>query len=539
MLDGSGENICGNCGSDRGAPDFSSISVDNCGTCKRLTCAQCSTMLEFCGRNICFDCLKGKHQNGTPFESRCSVCHTGLFEARLHQAAKSGDVENIQEICEEGVDVNVRERQCFVQAGWAPLLHKGRTPMYYAVLEGHIDAVGKLLSLGASDNSITSEYPDSHIDIIQLAEENGHPIIKNMLIESFARRKLTEEDISFVVRRGMKDRVTELLDRVPINCIDTEDVFGFTPLQEAIIADDLDMVRLLLEKSSKFDMDSKHATIAMKLAVGNNCNDIVVELLSQGGLGSSEWSDLLYSAVMSDNTDLASLIIDKGADIEAIHENPYSQTALHYAIADSKVEMAGFLVDKGADLNSRNEEGMSPIHAACRSRSGELVYKLIEAGADVNSEDDDGRTPLHHVALMSPSSVKIKYSINDEIFEHTEAELNDTFTGSLPMGYQTMLNILCSGILDRTDVIVTSLIHKGAHLQQKDKSKLTPLKTALISDSVISAYSLAKAGAELEPSSLEHVGKLQDLGLAGNTIESLLELKTSYENDPIDTEDKR
>jgi len=112
--------------------------------------------------------------------------------------------------------------------------------------------------------------------------------------------------------------------------------------------------------------------------------------------------------------------------------------------------------------------------------------------------------------------------------------LNDAFTESLPMVYETMLHILLSGILNRTDAIVTSLLYKSAHLQQKDKSGLTPLKTALISDSVISAYSLAKAGAELEPSSLEHVGKLKDLGLAGNTIESLLKLKSYYENDPAD-----
>jgi len=42
------------------------------------------------------------------------------------------------------------------------------------------------------------------------------------------------------------------------------------------------MVRLLLEKSSKSDTGSKNATRALKLAVGNNCNDIVVELLSRG-----------------------------------------------------------------------------------------------------------------------------------------------------------------------------------------------------------------------------------------------------------------
>ena len=68
-------------------------------------------------------------------------------------------------------------------------------------------------------------------DLVILVEEKEHPVIKNMLIESFARRKLTGEDISFVVRRGMKDRVAELLDRVPVNCIDTEDFFGFPPLR--------------------------------------------------------------------------------------------------------------------------------------------------------------------------------------------------------------------------------------------------------------------------------------------------------------------
>ena len=104
------------------------------------------------------------------------------------------------------------------------------------------------------------------------------------------------------------------------------------------------------------------------------------------------------------------------------------------------------------------------------------------------------------------------------------------------MGDETMLHFLVSGILNRTDAIVTSLLYCCAHLQQKDKLGLTPLKTALLSDNVISAYSLAKAGAKLGPSSLEHVGKFYDLGLAGGMMKSLLKLKSSYENYSADIE---
>jgi len=76
-----------------------------------------------------------------------------------------------------------------------------------------------------------------------------------------------------------------------------------------------------------------------------------------------EWAPLHYAA-QNYLTDIAKLLIDKGADIEI--KDDYGNTPLWKATfaSQGKGEMIKFLLSKGADPNNFNDSDISPLELA-------------------------------------------------------------------------------------------------------------------------------------------------------------------------------
>ena len=56
-------------------------------------------------------------------------------------------------------------------------------------------------------------------------------------------------------------------------------------------------------------------------------------------------------------------------------------------------EIAELLLAVGADVDSRNHEGMTPLHLAARDGHAHLVQLLIDHGANLSTADGEGCTP--------------------------------------------------------------------------------------------------------------------------------------------------
>jgi len=49
------------------------------------------------------------------------------------------------------------------------------------------------------------------------------------------------------------------------------------------------------------------------------------------------------------------------------------------------------------DMNAKqSQDGVTPLHMACRYNSGDVTQYLLSRQADVNVTDTKGRTPLHY-----------------------------------------------------------------------------------------------------------------------------------------------
>ncbi|KAK7867803.1 hypothetical protein R5R35_001215 [Gryllus longicercus] len=90
-------------------------------------------------------------------------------------------------------------------------------------------------------------------------------------------------------------------------------------------------------------------------------------------------------------------LIHSGAYVN--YTDRYGSTPLVYAVFNDHADVVSLLLQRGADVNAVNLAGNSALHwAAMRDPSGRCVELLVRAGADVNARDLYGATPLHWAA---------------------------------------------------------------------------------------------------------------------------------------------
>ena len=86
--------------------------------------------------------------------------------------------------------------------------------------------------------------------------------------------------------------------------------------------------------------------------------------------------DAAHVAVRDANTAMAQLLIDWGAEVNAIGDWPEEYTPLHIAVLAENTEMAQLLVDSGADINATGGRSRSPLEIAVERNDTAMVRIL-------------------------------------------------------------------------------------------------------------------------------------------------------------------
>ena len=229
-------------------------------------------------------------------------------------------------------------------------------------------------------------------------------------IKSIVMDKVMESAIT----GGDEAKTRELLAQsYAVNCKDAD---GITPLHLAAGYKHENIVKLLLEQGAHPSARcNKGRTTLHWLASPSDApiTETLIDLLMRDrrplGLADGEGITPLMTACQNGRLLLATRLINHGADVRAIEKK--GKTALHYAALDGNTQMISLLIDNGAELEAKTSTGSAtPLHYAARSPSdsSDPVRQLLLARADKEATTALGDTPLH-LAIERDNQACITY----------------------------------------------------------------------------------------------------------------------------------
>lgn len=284
----------------------------------------------------------------------------------------------------------------------------------------------------------------------------------------------------------------------------------FRNVWEAVEGGSVESVRIFLDKTPTLisEKDWRGVTLLLK-AIDRQDQEMVAFLLNYHDCNvnaRTPWGATALHIAVRGNSQIVSLLVDKGADVTAKDEE--AKTALWYATMYKNVAVMDILLhklsgeDKDEVLNLRSviqsdrsiqnlplhfviQNGSDePPHARSRTQEGSLecVRVLLQHGADPNVVDKNNNTALR-IALLSQRSKEIVEALLEKGALLTAVDGDGN--GETPLHYS-------SYSLDVTALLIT----KGADLNVQDSLGRTPLHCSIHSPAVTQL--LIAKGAKLD-----------------------------------------
>jgi ankyrin repeat protein len=246
----------------------------------------------------------------------------------------------------------------------------GQEPVVIAINENSLIVFKYLIDHGADVSSKPDRLGKSPLErLYKTMSIFGFPTEFDFLIELFKRRpdlaKSTEEfhgshALTYAILEGKIHEAHELI-RLGVNVNGKNN----EPILLAIMRRDDEIVKALLDKGA------------------------MVPFLSVRGGGGT----IIFDAVKHDHVYALILILNAGADIDAVDSN--GDNALLYAMKNNfSLGVIRELIQNGINLHAVDKEGNNALHLAA-SLANKVVFKtLLEAGVDPYQKNNAGKTVI-------------------------------------------------------------------------------------------------------------------------------------------------
>jgi ankyrin repeat protein len=228
-------------------------------------------------------------------------------------------------------------------------------------------------------------------------------------------------------------------------------------------------------------------------------------------LAQADGTTALHWAVRQNNADMASMLIEAGADVKAV--NRYGITPIHLAAVNGNARLIEMLLDAGVSANSATPGGESALMSAARTGKVDAAKLLLDRGAEVNAKDSThGQTALMWAVIENHAEmVKLLLARGAEVNAHTnvrmiKGEYTPARAGgasgngivrqrALPTAEGGMTPLLFA-VRDGNKEMTRLLLDAGADISQASANKTTPLIISLLNGQTALALELLNRGAD-------------------------------------------
>ncbi|MDE1153754.1 MAG: ankyrin repeat domain-containing protein [Micavibrio sp.] len=146
----------------------------------------------------------------------------------------------------------------------------------------------------------------------------------------------------------------------------------------------------------------KHITPEQKLAVETRVREwrpVISPGITAPITDTAALSERLLDAAYAGQTEMAKLLVERGADINS--RNNGGNTPLMLAAMHGDVELIRYLSDKGADINAIGSGGWTALFMAAQGGHTEVAKVLLEKGIDFSVKDKAWGRTAQQVAEVS------------------------------------------------------------------------------------------------------------------------------------------
>jgi ankyrin repeat protein len=350
-----------------------------------------------------------------------------LSKPPLHNAVAKGYSEVVKRLIDAGANVH---RECA----------DGNTALVNGVQWGNksIDCIRLLLEAGAN---VDNDKVD-HLSLLDWVYLNKRKLYSMILSRSqHAKRSLTISGILYAAnasrqalsqylnsmppiedwrrRNKLESALCEAADYIdqPIEVVRILLEFGVdpnvetvceessSPLVTAAMANDIDLAELLLDAGADINAPDVLAT-----AAENGDFDILNLFIDEGADIEAFGADALRAAGFGNNLAIVKLLLSAGADINYPAAPKGGRTLLQKAVWNGNLRTIRYLIDQGADINAppSHSDGYTALQVAARRGHMEVVKLLLALGADINSAPsrNGGTTALEASATYKPPSAR-------------------------------------------------------------------------------------------------------------------------------------
>lgn len=132
-------------------------------------------------------------------------------------------------------------------------------------------------------------------------------------------------------------------------------------------------------------------------AIVSGNESVVQEYLNNTGNSlinsySSDGFTPISLAAFFDQTKIAILLFENGADPDLQATNPSKVNALHSAVTKENFELCKILINAGANVNAEQMQNVTPLHSAAHRGNLNIVQLLVENGAEIDKKMENGDT---------------------------------------------------------------------------------------------------------------------------------------------------